>query len=238
MTDARQFETDLAPLPTHAFGHRSLTWWGIIAFFLIEGTAFALAIASYFYLMNQDQAWPPRPFPPPELLAGTLFTVLMLLSEIPNTLAKKAADIEDFALLRSHGMPTYHMASCADDVDLRISHIIRGQDHLSNAFKHVLIFEALGSNAPDFAHLPLLIAPATSGYYLPEHDLEELADPELPNGIPVRAGATLGHLFDTYGLELGPPLIAPEDGHLIALFRGGPYQVGGPALTLATGRVE
>jgi glutamyl-tRNA synthetase len=73
--------------------------------------------------------------------------------------AKKAADIEDFALLRSNGMPTYHMASCADDVDLRISHIIRGQDHLSNTFKHVLIFEALGSNVPYFAHLPLLIAP-------------------------------------------------------------------------------
>ena len=100
MTDARHFETDLAPLPTHAFGHRSLTWWGIIAFFLIEGTAFALAIASYFYLMNQDQAWPPRPVPPPELLAGTLFTVLMLLSEIPNTLAKKAAENYDLVPLR------------------------------------------------------------------------------------------------------------------------------------------
>src|SRR5579863_1043233 len=57
---------------------------------------------------------------------------------------KAAADIEDFALLRSDGMPTYHLASCADDADLRISHIIRGQDHLSNTYKHVLIFEAAG----------------------------------------------------------------------------------------------
>ncbi len=73
--------------------------------------------------------------------------------------AKDADDVEDFALLRSNAMPTYHMASCADDADLRISHIIRGQDHLSNTFKHVLIFEALGVPAPDFAHLPLLIAP-------------------------------------------------------------------------------
>ena len=56
--------------------------------------------------------------------------------------SKAAADIEDFALLRSNGVPTYHLASCADDVDLRISHIIRGQDHLTNTFKHVLIFEA------------------------------------------------------------------------------------------------
>jgi glutamyl-tRNA synthetase len=72
---------------------------------------------------------------------------------------KAAADIEDFALLRSDGMPTYHLASCADDADLQISHIIRGQDHLSNTFKHVLIFNALGIAAPQFAHLPLLVAP-------------------------------------------------------------------------------
>jgi glutamyl-tRNA synthetase len=72
---------------------------------------------------------------------------------------KAAADIEDFALLRSDGMPTYHLASCADDADLRISHIIRGQDHLSNTYKHVLIFEAAGVKPPQFAHLPLLVAP-------------------------------------------------------------------------------
>jgi glutamyl-tRNA synthetase len=72
---------------------------------------------------------------------------------------KAAADIEDFALLRSDGMPTYHLASCADDADLKISHIIRGQDHLTNTFKHVLIFEAAGSTPPQFAHLPLLVAP-------------------------------------------------------------------------------
>jgi len=72
---------------------------------------------------------------------------------------KAAADIEDFALLRSDGMPTYHLASCADDADLKISHIIRGQDHLTNTFKHVLIFEAADCTPPQFAHLPLLVAP-------------------------------------------------------------------------------
>ena len=72
---------------------------------------------------------------------------------------KAAADIEDFALLRSDGMPTYHLASCADDADLRITHIIRGQDHLTNTFKHVLIFRALEAEPPGFAHLPLLVAP-------------------------------------------------------------------------------
>jgi glutamyl-tRNA synthetase len=73
--------------------------------------------------------------------------------------SKLADEVEDFALLRSDGMPTYHLASCADDADLRISHIIRGQDHLTNTFKHLLIFEALGVPPPKFAHLPLLVAP-------------------------------------------------------------------------------
>jgi glutamyl-tRNA synthetase len=73
--------------------------------------------------------------------------------------AKAYADIEDFALLRSDGMPTYHLANCADDAGLRITHIIRGQEHLSNAFKHKLIFDAAGAESPTFAHLPLLMAP-------------------------------------------------------------------------------
>jgi len=73
--------------------------------------------------------------------------------------SKAFADLEDFALLRSDGMPTYHLNSCADDADLRITHIIRGQEHLSNAFKHKLIFDAAGAECPTFAHLPLLMAP-------------------------------------------------------------------------------
>src|ERR1035441_1856766 len=86
--------------------------------------------------------------------------------------SKLADEVEDVGRLRAAGvpddrssslgwggMPTYHLASCADDADLRISHIIRGQDHLTNTFKHLLIFEALGVPPPEFAHLPLLVAP-------------------------------------------------------------------------------
>jgi glutamyl-tRNA synthetase len=73
--------------------------------------------------------------------------------------SKLADEVEDFALLRSDGMPTYHLASCFDDADLDISHIIRGQDHLTNTFKHLLIFEGLDFQPPQFAHLPLLVAP-------------------------------------------------------------------------------
>lgn len=87
-----QFVGDLAELPSHAFGHRSLTWWGTIGFMVIEGTAFALALATYFFLISQEQDWPPPPFDAPDLIAGTLFTLVMLASEIPNTMVKHAAE--------------------------------------------------------------------------------------------------------------------------------------------------
>jgi glutamyl-tRNA synthetase len=89
--------------------------------------------------------------------------VLRFVDAVYGEQTKLADEVEDFALLRSDGMPTYHLASCADDADLRISHIIRGQDHLSNTYKHLLIFEsaaaATGAQPPQFAHLPLLVAP-------------------------------------------------------------------------------
>ena len=73
--------------------------------------------------------------------------------------SREIGDVEDFALLRSDGSPTYHLASTVDDIELKISHVIRGQDHLTNTFKHILLFEALGGNPPQFAHLPLLLGP-------------------------------------------------------------------------------
>jgi glutamyl-tRNA synthetase len=75
---------------------------------------------------------------------------------------RKYADIEDFALVRSDGNPTYHLASCVDDGDLKITDILRGQDHLTNSFKHIQIFEALGYDVPQFGHLPLLLSPDQS----------------------------------------------------------------------------
>jgi glutamyl-tRNA synthetase len=85
--------------------------------------------------------------------------ILHFIDSVYGAQSRPADEVEDFALLRSDGMPTYHLASCVDDADLRITHIIRGQDHLTNTYKHLLIFEGLGVNPPQFAHLPLLVAP-------------------------------------------------------------------------------
>lgn len=100
MTAPYRFTGDLAELPTHAFGNRSLTWWGVIAFMLIEGAGFAMAGAAYFILSAHQQSWPPEPIQPPGLLPGILFTLVILLSEIPNTIAKKAAEAEEIAPVR------------------------------------------------------------------------------------------------------------------------------------------
>lgn len=72
---------------------------------------------------------------------------------------RRYSDIEDFALLRSSGLPTYHLASTVDDGELEITHVIRGQDHLTNTFKHLLLLDALGFPRPRFGHLPLLLGP-------------------------------------------------------------------------------
>lgn len=69
------------------------------------------------------------------------------------------AEIEDFVLLRSTGLPTYQLSVVVDDIDMRISHIIRGADHLSNTPKQVLIYRALGAEPPIFAHVPLILGP-------------------------------------------------------------------------------
>jgi glutamyl-tRNA synthetase len=65
--------------------------------------------------------------------------------------------VDDFILLRSDGSPTYHLSVCVDDVDMRVSHVIRGEDHLTNTAKHVPLFEALGYPVPTFGHLPLIL---------------------------------------------------------------------------------
>ena len=72
------------------------------------------------------------------------------------------AELEDFVLLRSDGVPTYHLSVVADDVDMRLTHIIRGADHISNTPKQVLQYEALGEKLPIFAHLPLILGPDKS----------------------------------------------------------------------------
>ena len=69
------------------------------------------------------------------------------------------SEIEDLVLLRSDGHPLYNLSVVIDDIEMGITHVIRGQDHLTNTHKQILLYEALGAEVPKFAHLPLILAP-------------------------------------------------------------------------------
>jgi len=69
------------------------------------------------------------------------------------------ADIEDLVILRSDGTPTYNMAVVSDDADMRVSHVIRGEDHISNTPKQILLYRALNRPVPVFGHVPLILGP-------------------------------------------------------------------------------
>src|SRR5437870_6281491 len=69
------------------------------------------------------------------------------------------AEIEDLVLLRSDGHPLYNLSVVIDDIEMEITHVIRGQDHLTNTYKQILLYQAFGKDLPQFAHLPLILAP-------------------------------------------------------------------------------
>jgi len=69
----------------------------------------------------------------------------------------ESSTVGDFVLLRSNGMPTYTFACVVDDAAMRISHVLRGEDHLTNTMRQVLIYEAFGLTPPEFAHLSLIV---------------------------------------------------------------------------------
>jgi glutamyl-tRNA synthetase len=104
--------------------------------------------------------------------AGEPFTVRFRVSEgegatvfedgVYGTQERKHKDTEDFALQRPDGSPLYNFVVVCDDIHMSISHVIRGQDHLSNTHKQILLYEALGQTPPSFAHLPLINAPDRS----------------------------------------------------------------------------
>ena len=79
-----------------------------------------------------------------------------------GTQERSYTEIEDLVLLRSDGHPLYNLSVVIDDISMGITHVIRGQDHLTNTHKQILLYQALGANVPQFAHLPLILAPDKS----------------------------------------------------------------------------
>ncbi|MDD4342159.1 MAG: glutamate--tRNA ligase family protein [Kiritimatiellae bacterium] len=76
---------------------------------------------------------------------------------VKGEMAKKAEDVKDFVLVRSDGSPVFHLGNVVDDITMGITHVIRGDDHVENTFKHLAMYEAIGVPPPVFAHLPMIV---------------------------------------------------------------------------------
>jgi glutamyl-tRNA synthetase len=85
--------------------------------------------------------------------------ILTFKDDVFGNIETDLSTLEDFVLMRSDGMPTYHLGVVVDDIDMRITHVIRGADHISNTPKQVLLYQALQSELPRFAHVPLILGP-------------------------------------------------------------------------------
>ncbi len=114
----------------------------------------------------------------------------------------KAADLEDFVIRKADGFPTFHLAVVVDDADMGVTHVIRGQEHLSNTPRHAALFDAFGYARPVFAHTPSIMNPdgskmskrdkakiarAAATKWLDDHDPQEAADLAQPAGIDLEA---------------------------------------------------
>lgn len=86
---------DVSRLGRHAFGSRSLMWWGTAAFMVIEGVMFAMLVAVYAYLMGVEREWPPLPYAPPPLFWANVNVAIMLASLVPNHFVKLAVEALD-----------------------------------------------------------------------------------------------------------------------------------------------
>ncbi len=77
--------------------------------------------------------------------------------EIKGELKKSANDMQDFVIVRSNGTPVFHLANVMDDIEMGITHIIRGDDHIENTYRHIALYKALNAEPPKYAHLPMIV---------------------------------------------------------------------------------
>lgn len=89
-------------------------------------------------------------------------TTIEVEDELHGKISVKSSDLDDFVLMKSDGYPTYHLANVIDDHEMKITHVIRGDEWLPSLPKHKLLYQALGYNLPVFVHLPLLLNPDKS----------------------------------------------------------------------------
>jgi glutamyl-tRNA synthetase len=166
---------------------------------------------------ERDPATAPKGVKPVIRLKAPLLGETVVHDAVKGTITVQNSQLDDMVLLRSDGTPTYMLAVVVDDHDMAITHVIRGDDHMTNTFRQVQIYHAMGWDVPVFAHLPMILgpdgaklskrhgAPAVSDYrdkgYLPEAVRNYLlrlcwshGDDELISDAAARAWFDLEHI--------------------------------------------
>ena len=148
-------------------------------------------------------------------LRAPLAGVITLHDVIKGDISVDAAELDDMVLWRSDGTPTYNMAVVVDDVDMGITHVIRGDDHVNNTHKQILLFEALGHPLPVFGHVPMILGPdrqKLSKRHGAKAAVEYEKDGLLPAAL-VNYLVRLGWSHGDQELFTIPELVAAFDGH-------------------------
>lgn len=83
----------------------------------------------------------------------------LVVGRVRRELTDREAQDPDFVILRSDGQPVFHLTNVVDDLDMGVTHVIRGEDHLSNTAKHIALFQAFNVPPPHYAHIPLILNP-------------------------------------------------------------------------------
>ncbi|HET7471304.1 MAG TPA: glutamate--tRNA ligase [Gemmatimonadales bacterium] len=155
------------------------------------------------------------------LARGTPFTIRFLLPDdeiawddaVHGRISFQGADLDDFVILRSDGTAIYNLAVVSDDIAMRISHVIRGDDHISNTPKQIALYRALGHPLPVFAHVPMILG--TDGKKLSKrHGATAVGDYQHQGIVPAAMRNFLALLGWSPG---GDREILPED-EMVALF--------------------
>lgn len=105
---------------------------------------------------DRDPAEAPDGIDPVVRLKAPLDGQTVIEDRIQGSVEVANDQLDDMVLLRGDGTPTYMLSVVVDDIDMGISHIVRGDDHLTNAFRQTLLYRALGAQPPEFAHIPLI----------------------------------------------------------------------------------
>jgi len=124
-----------------------------------SGRAYEKDGAIYFKLLgDRYQAWDDHKQKHVEKVRG----VAPVIMDAVRGRVEREVD-EDFVIFRANGDPTFHFVNVVDDITMHVTHVIRGEDHLSNTPRHVVLFEAFGAPLPNYAHIPLILKPASMG---------------------------------------------------------------------------